>query len=187
MKDDYITMLNGQIATLNQQVNNLTQFSLKYEKLASQSSATEQSLKAKDMIIMALQCDIEGKIVQIEDNDKELAAAQREINELKEHLVKVKSNSFSKELGNGYYPAVDTKNKMFVTLRFLKNRFNEYGLEKYNSKERAVQLLDNITLSLKEGTDNYLIIKQKGKKIVEIYETEFAQEILNIYLKYLPT
>jgi len=186
IKDDYVTMLNGQIATLNQQVTSLTQSALKYEKLANQFQASDQSLKAKDMIIMALKCDIENKIVQIEDSDKELAAAQREINVLKEKIVEIKSSTFSKELGNGYYPAIDIKNKMLVNLRFIKNRFNEFGLERYTSKERVVQELGSITLSLKEGTENCLIIKHKGKKVIETYETEFAQEILKIYLKYAP-
>lgn len=188
MKDDHITMLEGQTATLTQQVKSLAQSLHKHEQRAKQSADNDEAMKAKEMVIMALRCDVERKIVQLEDSDKELANAQKTVNELKEKLNEAKNASFAKEVGNAYYPVHEVKNKskVFASVRFVKNRFNEYGLEKYSAKERVVYQLSDVALFLNSAKQNSLLLKHKSKKAIYELETEFAKEILEMYEKYAP-
>ena len=177
-------ILNGQIANLNNQLEQLKAKAIQPTEYDEEQADYEILLKEKNRVIVALQDDIEVKINQLEEIDNTLANAQKDVINLKEKIAEMNAKTFVSEGADRYYPAREIKQKVktFLNLRFIKNHFNEYGLEKYSLKERVVTPLAEIELKLHDKNKDCILIKSKGK--TEIFESEFAKRILEEYNTY---
>lgn len=184
-KEKDVEMLNEEIIDLKKQLTSLNQMISKYGDVKSQCTILEELLKAKEMIVDTLNNEIEAQTNKMEEYKKSIESLINENKELREkHTSGISTtNKFISQ----YYPVreVKQKEKIFTNLRFIKNHFNEYGLEKYNLKERLALPLKSIEITIHKKMEDCIIVKQKTKPSkTEIYEGEFVKDIIELYNKY---
>lgn len=184
-KSEYIRLLNEQIAKLRLQTLPQKQSASEHEELVNKVATLEEAVNAKEMIIRTLQGEFEVQVAQMEKLEVAVEALKSENTELRNGNGSGNGQTASTQVAELYYPVkeVRQKTRTLANLRFIKNRFNEYGLEKYTLKERTVYPLVTIEVVPHRKAEDCIVVRHKSKP-EEVFETEYAKNIVELYLKH---
>jgi chromosome segregation ATPase len=182
VKEDAIKILEEKVEGLNVQVGELMKAVQVNKAEGSALSGTEirAELSKKDMLIAAYQNDIEQKKMELERMDKEIIEGQIKINNLETTL-----KDLNKKISESrFYPAMEVKSrqKNFVSLRFIQNQNKEYVLEVLTAKGKRQYSFEDVEVHLHTSKDNYVIVESKEDNKKEAFETEFALAIHENYI-----
>eukprot|EP00826_Nyctotherus_ovalis_P037655 TRINITY_DN3453_c0_g3_i2.p1 TRINITY_DN3453_c0_g3~~TRINITY_DN3453_c0_g3_i2.p1 ORF type:complete len:147 (+),score=50.48 TRINITY_DN3453_c0_g3_i2:73-513(+) len=141
-------------------------------------------IRDREMIIKTLKGEFEVQVGVMEKLEMTVAALKSENSELRNGTGN--GQTASTQAVELYYPVkeVKQKTKTLANLRFLKNRFNEYGLEKYSLKERTVYPLVSIEIVPHKKVEDCIVVRHKSKP-EEVFETEYAKSIIELYQKHI--
>jgi len=177
-KSDYIALLNEEIAKLIKIPSIQNQHKKKDSDSSNKIKTLEEVINGKEMIINTLKTEVEKRTIEIEDLVTTITTLKKE----SKILENKPGNNTSQEMKQ-YYPVKEIKTKTLVNLRIIKNKFNEYGLEKYSIKERTVYPFLDIEIVPHKKMEDCIVIKHKGKA-EEVFGGEYTKELLELYRKY---